>query len=1148
MTNYCAVPPFLSRVLPPNVMIILDNSGSMFNFAYNYRGEDVSYGFDSAKKYYGYFNPDYWYKYENGKFIATAKKDSRSKEDDEWDGNFLNWLTMRRIDIARKVLTGGKYVNGYLVGEEADGKGRGYIKRVDNAEYYTPYTGTIDFTFDLGSGGVSKFEVCHREMRRWGWGEICEEYNVKIQVSARPVGVIQKIGNKVRWGLAFYHVNIYDNGGYISVPISYNNTSELVEKINEKRPDSNTPLAETLWTVVGYFAQKDKMLNGPGPRYQEGDYQIDTSVDPYNYGTADNPVMAWCAKSFVIYITDGEPCGDDELPEGLKNYAENNGGCSYDGSLPTCRAGGNKPWVQDVALYAHTNDLRSDLRGNQTLTIYTIFAFGEGSGLLNCTAINGGFEDINRDGKPSSREEWDRNGDGVPDNYFVASNGYELEEALENVLTDILRRASSGTAVSVLSEKSQMEMFAYQAVFYPEKTLSVGRKITWTGYLYTWWLFNSMLCQNIREDTKNDKILELAYDRVLDWKLDSSGHLKIVAYLTNEDGCTNSTAGGIVTYNSFDETHPLIEAGSKLASEGPADRKIYTVSSKNELVEFTVANKSKFSQYLGNSDNFPYCLISQVSNKDERVNKLIEFIRGNDVGKCRSRKIDDAGHTWKLGDIIYSTPAAAEYGNYTVVFVGANDGMLHAFKVGYLKKGFFSPTKLCEDKNSCGDTTLGKELWAFIPKNALPYLRYLMDPNYCHIYYVDLPPYLILVNGKRILIGGMRFGGGTSVVHPPEDTCPDVNSENCTGLSSYFALDVTDPENPKFLWEFTDPHLGFAYSGPAHITYRGKHFILFASGPTNYDGTSDQDLRFFVLELDGDGKIAGKYVIDKNVASTLASFKNAFGGRLFTEGIDYNEDGNTDMVFVGVSYCTGSEWQGNVIGIGINGDDPTRWDYVKVFNSAIKPVTAKIEHMKCFDMHYIYFGTGRWFFKTDDEGQNQNDRERLYGVRIDGCYDDMAHCNVNVAHNAEGVCNELIGDRRVTAWYVELDPKEEGYMKERDIADPTVSVQDVIFFTTIQPTDDICGFGGRSRMWGLNCATGGNSTSGCPGGKYKTKGFKGTLFLQLSGGNVEPITQKTFTKKRGRATPWYKGIAPETATPLVSPVGKKGTLILWLER
>ena len=214
--------------------------------------------------------------------------------------------------------------------------------------------------------------------------------------------------------------------------------------------------------------------------------------------------------------------------------------------------------------------------------------------------------------------------------------------------------------------------------------------------------------------------------------------------------------------------------------------------------------------------------------------------------------------------------------------------------------------------------------------------------------------------------------------------------------------------------------------------------------------------------------------------------------------------------------------------------------------------------MKCFDMNYIYFGTGRWFFKLDEPGQNVNDVERLYGIRIDECLADGAgHCSLNNAHSSADICTSLDQNAAQNiAWTLDtqLEPIGGGYFKERTITDPTVTDYDMVFFTTTQPTDDLCGFGGRSRVWALNCATGGNIWTGGCDNATQVEAPNGAILLQLSGGNIEQFgtDEDTFSQEDNTATDWFVGIPPETSTPFVPPTGgggaTAGSLLLWLER
>ena len=128
-------------------------------------------------------------------------------------------------------------------------------------------------------------------------------------------------------------------------------------------------------------------------------------------------------------------------------------------------------------------------------------------------------------------------------------------------------------------------------------------------------------------------------------------------------------------------------------------------------------------------------------------------------------------HVWKLGDVLNSTPRIAawiqlntydskyddksytafinkdaldsDYKKRGMVFTGANDGMLHAFTLGELELKWAGQgeTEVARLQPITG-SDFGREEWAFIPKQALPYLKYIMDPEYCHIYTLDLSPYI----------------------------------------------------------------------------------------------------------------------------------------------------------------------------------------------------------------------------------------------------------------------------------------------------------------------------------------------------------------------------------------------------------------------
>jgi len=460
----------------------------------------------------------------------------------------------------------------------------------------------------------------------------------------------------------------------------------------------------------------------------------------------------------------------------------------------------------------------------------------------------GGFEDINNNNKPDLSNEWDKDGDGKPDTYFFVANPLKLEEKLSKVFADILKRASSGTAVSMLSTSTRGSGIFCQAYFLPAFTNEeANEELSWLGHLKGFWIDS---LGQIREDSDENKELELDQDKVMKYFFDRD-KTKIHLYNSDNTGKVTSPCFPAET-KTLANVKTVWDAGKKLWERDLDDRTIYTSTDGSSFLsgDFTTTNASTLKDYLR-------------AYNDTDAQNIIKYIRGEDVDICldsdagtcnetghRSRELTLNGetHIWKLGDIVYSTPRILShfplnlyhirYQDKTYsssnesypgfieqkvydphqgtpsptikrddyLFVGANDGMLHCFYLGKLRDKFcYDPgsnsyTNTCETDKDCDEGYLcqkkpdleaklegddiAKELWAYIPMNALPYLKYLAYPDYCHIYYVDQRTMLfdasintdksvqvtsengVTKNWATILIGEMRFGGSPN---PPSD-------------------------------------------------------------------------------------------------------------------------------------------------------------------------------------------------------------------------------------------------------------------------------------------------------------------------------------------------------------------------------------------
>lgn len=1143
--DYCAAPPFISQVVPPNILIVIDVSGSMQFPAHGpcewkgYNNKKVaqcgesSVSYDPLREYYGYFKTDKYYKYESNKFVENENCDDMGE--DCIPGNLLNWATMSRIDVLRKVLIGGKSLSQQQNTHTLRGEGGNWIFTDEN----------LHCKFSVTGGSYPELD---HKLSIENYNGTCvlgtlTKANIKVDVpELERRGVVQNLADKdydgqwdpdaPRFGLMVYASD--NRYGCMRTGIGTSDMSSFLNALQNEAPYWGTPTGEALENALDYFEQDNFTHYCPGNGAYIGG--PGSSKDPWQY---------WCQKSFVLLISDGEWNGDvDPVRPAREGKLGIHGGRNY--------------------------DLRDDLDNAQVVTTYTVYAFSdseEGRNSLQQTAIFGSFNDLcpsdsgndwpypytdypdwdRRDNDPyGSRDvslpnpqcdpngrydsccrEWDGDGDGYPDNYYEAKEGKELENKITEAIYDILKKVSSGTAVSVLSQEAESGANLIQAVFYPQRTFMWETDVytlNWIGQLYNWWIYRGLEVEkmNVREDTVEDKTLKLDEDYIIHFVFEDN-QLKVKAYKdANGDGVADSS-DPTVTYVSLDQAHDVWEAGEKLKNTEASLRTLYTNISGN-LTDFTEENWSLIDDYLG----------SEYSGNETAARNLISYIRGEDISGFRSRSIGSS--VWKLADIIYSTPRIVTYDDYSVVYVGANDGMLHAFRLGYLDTTVTDAVaRIQNSKDDTGYDKLGEELWAFIPQNALPYLKYYADSDYCHLYYVDLTPFVFEADYdtdgtiEKVLIGGMRLGGAvgcndTSCVTPPSDTCPDTNSTSCVGLSSYFALDITDPEDPQLLWEFSHPDLGFSYSGPAVVRKGDDYYVVFLSGPTNYSGESAQNLKIFVVKLD-----------DASVTTIDTGITNAFGGRLFI----YVEN---DPIYFG--YTQQGSWRGGVLKLDTSGSDPADWEVVPVLvgteDEPVGPVTVSVKTEVFGGETWLFFGEGRYFTKDDDASAQRY----IYGVKASCADPSKGGCSRSdlmdkTTDNSTTFGSEYYG------WYIELDPPTGDFGSERLISDPTVyksnETSGEVYFVTMQPNTHPCEFGGRSYVWRMSATSGGAVEEEMPG----------VLLVQLSTGQVLEVSQKGFfTHAGGRKAGPFRGVPGEQASKIITPmgVGWIGEILQWIER
>jgi len=1140
MADYANSPIFVGNVVPPNILLLMDNSGSM-----NYRAYQDA--FDTSKKYFGVFDSLECYSYGSNKFTpdpaANPSSPGTCGTSYPWSGNLLNYATMRRMDIVKWVMVGGlcsvgrsdKGGCGQLKGQDTfdplcclDQTGSVTVAQATNRmpAANIPSSGNVYFHI-MGSINSLKGSFCVDNDSSQPSGSNCSDsdsygetnWQIKADQIEDVTGVIQEVGTKARFGLMQFKGS--GDGGKVTNDVG-GNTVNMISAIENTTPSTYTPLAESLYEAGRYFAQI-------APAYTNTDYSYNvTTKDPFYFQQpewASTSQYVTCCKSFVIIFTDGEPTKDTNVPSDMQDYADAIHGAHCQGATTADTCVGHKDnygtngshYLDDVAYYVHKNDLRQatipkfnldgtdattkdqvptkPLEGNQNLTVYTFYAFGQAIGreILQAAAKAGGFEDSNKNGLPDLTSEWDRvnnytgaaGADGLPDTYFESADADTLKDRLLAAITSILQRSASGTSVSVLATSSTGDGTLYQAYFFPQEPDST---VKWTGYTQGLFVDES---GNMREDSDGDGKLVYKNDSIILTRYDSaSGEVRVDRYKDlDEDGQADGAA--FETDKKLKDIKPIWEAGRRLALKDPSTRKILTwvdtdkdsigpgLGDTDEQIEFTQANVATLSPYLR-----PGAAPFTAAN-------IIDFIRGVQVASMRDRKItvkDDAGSSalqvWKLGDPINSSPTVVGapkerydviYGDssYTafftkyknrrlVAYVGANDGMLHAFNGGFYHRGDNSDTTSATERgyfttaanDNTGAIKLGEELWGFIPYQLLPHLQWLAREDYSHVYYVDLKPRVtdvrIFADDTKhpggwgtILIGGFRLGGScdkcvASTGGPTMSITADFGSGSETRVfySAYFVLDITDPESdPVLLWSFSQADLGLTTSYPTVLRVKpacascdktdnsdAKWFMVVGSGPTGYNGSSAQAGKIFAINM-----ATGP----TTVASFATGDANSFVGDVIA--LDAQLDYRVDTAYAGNVISNGNntpKWIGKLYRLttGSGSIDTAVWGMNSGGNrvpsvllstfpdggtTKVGPITAA-PTVSSDDSNniWVYFGTGR-LYSTDDK--SNKDTQYFFGVKDPvmtgtcaeaGCPEQNKLVNVSAAEVCTSGCTD----------------------------------------------------------------------------------------------------------------------------------------------
>ncbi len=393
---------------------------------------------------------------------------------------------------------------------------------------------------------------------------------------------------------------------------------------------------------------------------------------------------------------------------------------------------------------------------------------------------------------------------------------------------------------------------------------------------------------------------------------------------------------------------------------------------------------------------------------------------------------------------------------------------------------------------------------------------------------------------------------------------------------------VTDPTVPRLLWEFNDPGLGYATSGPAIVRVgnsqkNGKWFAVFGSGPTGpidkatnqFLGRSNQTLKFFVVDL-----LSGTLIKTIDTGIEYAFSSTLVGGSIDTDRWNPGVAGNyqDDAIYAGyVKKSASGTWtDGGVVRIltkeSIDPNDSANpWVWSTVIDG-IGPVTSSIARIQDKNSRnlWLYFGTGRYFFRDGISVDDSDGVRSLYGVK-DPCYNknNIGNYLSKDCSEADKVSRALVNQSTTITpslssadpgWIINLDSATSGkvcstttsqactgdydcnagetcqkYEAERVVTDTVALTNGTVFFTSFKPILDACGYGGNSYLWAINYNTGGQAAENA---------LQGKALVQLSTGEFKEIDlSKVFTdssKGYRRMLPPMIGKSPSEAPPIIS--------------
>lgn len=890
------------------------------------------------------------------------------------------------------------------------------------------------------------------------------------------------------------------------------NKEALLDNLFTVFSDGGTPLRTSLEEAGRYYEQGD----GPDDTFF-GSTPVHSITETVS---TDSPILnatngGTCQQHFTVVFSDGfwngaDPTIENTDEDGAGDWDGDTFADTYVGTLAdvamhyyerdlSSGTGGlaNDVNVPDIHGPLITNSAGEDvrrIRNEQHMVTYTI-AFGV-NGSLTANPDQTGFPatgwpepvgDTLTTIDDMRHAAWNGRGE-----FLNASDPQQLIDSLTNAIGDIEARTGTASSASFNAGAISSDTLIFQSTF---------NTSTWYGDL-------------------------------LAFRFDDNG---IVNTFTGNDRTITDASGATVTIPVIDEQDAVWSADEQLtdflndaSGGGFANRNVITYNGTNGIpfatfpVDYntlledgvdTLSSSLSDEQIAELLTNSPHTLntndTDEIAANAAYGQRVMNFIRGDNTSS------DFRNRANFLGPFVYSVPefvgvpsegypdliegsgnpySAFVTTNTTrtpLVYIGGNDGMLHAFNASV-------------DIDSGGNVTIpeaaGNEVFAYIPSPALREnrLSLLTENDYTHHAYVDGSPAIrdVFVNNawRTYLVGSMRSGGKGVFV---------LDVTNPTALAN--ASDSNANADGVVVGEFTHPDLGFTFSRPQIAKMNnGEWAAIFGNGYNN-DGDGTAKLFILFLENLNDADTTNDFlVIETGVGSITNSDCLDAGsdcnGLSSPTLLDLNGDSIVDRVYAGdlhgnlwgfdFSSATQSEWE------IAHGTASTRTPLFAACSDDTSPCTPQpITTKPVVDIHpsrresttspnlLVYFGTGQYLAQGDN---TTTALQSVYGIWDAGStYGNLSRANIVEQSIVTDISDPSFITRTVTdnavtydttqtrgfGWYIDLEDGGVSSAGERSVSTPLL-LGDILFFTTILPSTNICDGGGSSFLMAVEAVDG----------------------------------------------------------------------------